>query len=441
MRNPISTLGLSSGEFLKDADGDSLEIVLEQVILALESDNPLDREMLASQFPKHRSEVCQFIDNWLSMEQATAQLAVQVPLAGANSEDPLSGRQIGDYEILEVINRGGMGVVYRALQKRLGRVVAFKIVWDRHRDTVRFRIEAEAAASLHHPAWFMACCESSKANSPEGVIRIVTSKEVLPWESVALIHSPTPSKLLSKPRLSVTPDGQLMLTSVGIVPNPQSSEPLSEYGGTIQNMAWYASDGHTWSQTNPVGRMNFIHGKTVWQNKQAFSYSRGSICGNAQTITIALGEAGPPFKEIYKETVSGYFPSEASLTFVGDLGFCLMSRFDERNSVQTGLLGTSTAPFVNWKWKDTSSQLSRPNSIRLADNRVLVVVGMHDKRTRTSLCQLNLDTGMLIELLEIPSSGAPAHAGMGFHDGQLWISFRAGHQNTMSAHLAQISVE
>ncbi|MCA9130320.1 MAG: protein kinase [Planctomycetales bacterium] len=132
------------------ADSDSFEQVLEQVIVALESDEPLDRETLAAQFPKYRAEVVQFIDNWLSMEHATAQLAFPMKAQPASAEHQLCGKIVGDYEILQVINRGGMGVVYRAMQKKLGRVVALKMVCDKHRDTVRFRLEAEAAAALHH---------------------------------------------------------------------------------------------------------------------------------------------------------------------------------------------------------------------------------------------------------------------------------------------------
>jgi serine/threonine protein kinase len=100
-------------------------------------------------------------------------LRARVPLAQSEEtlEDVLSELdvrdadwRVGDYQILEEIGRGGIGVVYRARHRR--RVVALKRILSYHADSrqtlARFRREAQAAASLVHPNILPICDVSER---------------------------------------------------------------------------------------------------------------------------------------------------------------------------------------------------------------------------------------------------------------------------------------
>jgi len=86
----------------------------------------------------------------LSKEQSTQ----AVPRAGAGAGGPAFGSGFR-YEILEEIGRGGMGIVFKARDRRLGRIIALKRLPDNlrnHPKAIRlFLREARAAAALNHP--------------------------------------------------------------------------------------------------------------------------------------------------------------------------------------------------------------------------------------------------------------------------------------------------
>ena len=83
--------------------------------------------------------------------------AATLPMPNRREGDPgpTLPYELGDYELLDVLGRGGMGVVYRARQQHLNRIVAVKMIRSGilagEAEVRRFYTEAQAAARLHHP--------------------------------------------------------------------------------------------------------------------------------------------------------------------------------------------------------------------------------------------------------------------------------------------------
>ncbi|HXE43131.1 MAG TPA: serine/threonine-protein kinase, partial [Candidatus Baltobacteraceae bacterium] len=80
---------------------------------------------------------------------------LDVPLVAPPGANDLSGTTFGGYKLVRKIATGGMGVIYEAIQTKLDRKVALKILTEplatRPEFFQRFEREAKAAAALNHP--------------------------------------------------------------------------------------------------------------------------------------------------------------------------------------------------------------------------------------------------------------------------------------------------
>jgi serine/threonine protein kinase len=122
---------------------ETLEAIQESVLDALHRGEPVDRSALLAAHSEHAAALQGF---FRVLE------AIEAPVADAPTAPPA---RLGEFEIVRELGRGGMGIVYEAVQLSLKRRVALKILppalGGSSALASRFRREAEAAARLRHP--------------------------------------------------------------------------------------------------------------------------------------------------------------------------------------------------------------------------------------------------------------------------------------------------
>jgi outer membrane protein assembly factor BamB/tRNA A-37 threonylcarbamoyl transferase component Bud32 len=145
---------------LNDPGSQHVDAIIAAYIEAVEAGRAPDRQELLAHHPDLAAELAAFFADHDKVQQLAEPLRADAepPTLPPRETVPSPGivlRHFGDYELLAEIARGGMGVVYKARQISLNRVVALKMILAgqlaSEADVQRFQSEARTAANLQHP--------------------------------------------------------------------------------------------------------------------------------------------------------------------------------------------------------------------------------------------------------------------------------------------------
>jgi eukaryotic-like serine/threonine-protein kinase len=151
-------------------------------------------------------------------------------LPGIGANDPIvSPQPLGDFKILRELGRGGMGIVYEAIQLSLGRHVALKVLPmaasldDRYLQ--RFKMEAQAAAQLHHnhivPVYAVGC----ERGMHYYAMQLINGAPISSKSFLGLTPQDTDSKSVGKPSTRTT---HRDITQGGSTSTSKQNSPLSK---------------------------------------------------------------------------------------------------------------------------------------------------------------------------------------------------------------------
>ena len=134
------------------------EELADEFVLKLRSGQSPSIEHYAQAYPEHAAMIRSVFPSLMIVEKVSAKVTNESisPTLCATGSDPTQfvPKAFDDFEILQCIGQGGMGVVYEAIQGSLQRRVALKVIHAQAsaspRSRERFRREAESAAGLHH---------------------------------------------------------------------------------------------------------------------------------------------------------------------------------------------------------------------------------------------------------------------------------------------------
>lgn len=274
---------------------------------------------------------------------------------------------------------------------------------------------------------------SSHVGGSDGKIRVIRSSRGDDWHSVALLTEDTID--LRDPKLSVTPDGRLMVLMGGsrydgrtLLGQRGRVGFLSDPSGSFSPLQKLVIDPEVATTADWVWRVTWL-GDTGYGTL----YQRDDDAH--RTLRIMRTTDGVHYTHHHTFDFASE-PGEATIRFNPDGRMVLVIR--DESDARIGHIGVAAAPFTDWAFQTIAYKLGGPDLVRLPSGAWILGTRHHrDDGRRTVLGPVQLDGGFAPSIT-LPSGGDTSYPGFVIHDGILWVSYYASHEEKTSVYLAQI---
>lgn len=323
-------------------------------------------------------------------------------------------------------------------------IVSVEKIWDQGQhnaftDLIRFKDK-----------WYCSFRESRAHVGGDGNCRVLTSADGKSWESAALVSEKGVD--LRDPKLSITPEGRLMMVMGGSYYDETSGKPVLT--GRHPRVS-FSKDGKEWTAPKKIVGPDEWLWRVTWHDGVGYGTSYNAAARQSpESKKAAETGVAPPGPADWKlklfKTTNGVdytlvtqfdvpgFPNETTVRVLADGRMTALIR--REGGDQNGWVGTAKAPFTEWKLKALDRRIGGPNFIQIPDGRLVALTRHYKPKATSVLSFLDPDKGTLTDVLTLPSGGDNSYAGLVWHDNLLWVSYYSSHEKKTSIYLAKVKI-
>ena len=281
------------------------------------------------------------------------------------------------------------------------------------------------------------CCfrEAQNHISGDGNIRIVRLNDlgrIVQGEQLNI-----PGADLRDPKLSITPDGKLLLLAHARFRNDENKTLRT------QPYCWFSTDGYSWSSPTTLT----IQNEWLWRVSFYKDFALG-LAYSKRLNRLNLYKGNPlrtmdciKPQVLSKENHGLGYPNESDIIFSKDgIAYALVRRDADTYSAQ---LGCSKPPYTQWQWSDLKHYIGGPAMVKINESTAIAGGRLWTKSgPKMALYKLDLKQPSLTPLIVLPSEGDSSYPGLVLRKGKLFVSYYSSHvDNKSSIYLAEVALD